>query len=139
MKIAIITDAWYPQINGVVRTLTKTVEGLKARGHDVIMVTPETFRTVPCPTYPEIRLSIFPGKRVSAQLRAFGPDCLHIATEGPLGLAARSFARRNQLAFTPARRLAPQLDAALPGHQRPLGLLWRWAPSPPCDCPRRGA
>ena len=102
MKIAIITDAWYPQINGVVRTLTKTVEGLKARGHDVIMVTPETFRTVPCPTYPEIRLSIFPGKRVSAQLRAFGPDCLHIATEGPLGLAARSFARRNQLAFTTA-------------------------------------
>lgn len=84
MKIAIITDAWYPQINGVVRTLTKTVEGLKARGHDVIMVTPETFRTVPCPTYPEIRLSIFPGKRVSAQLRAFGPDCLHIATEGRL-------------------------------------------------------
>ena len=102
MKIAIITDAWYPQINGVVRTLTKTVEGLKARGHDVIMVTPEIFRTVPCPTYPDIRLSIFPGKRVSAQLRAFGPDCLHIATEGPLGLAARSFARRNQLAFTTA-------------------------------------
>jgi glycosyltransferase involved in cell wall biosynthesis len=62
LKIAIITDAWYPQINGVVRTLTKTVEGLKARGHDVIMVTPETFRTVPCPTYPEIRLSIFPGQ-----------------------------------------------------------------------------
>ena len=102
LKIAIVTDAWYPQINGVVRTLTKTVEGLRACGHDVIMITPETFRTVPCPTYPEIRLSIFPSKRVSAQLRAFGPDCIHISTEGPLGLAARAFAKRNQLAFTTA-------------------------------------
>jgi diacylglycerol kinase/glycosyltransferase involved in cell wall biosynthesis len=102
LKIAIVTDAWYPQINGVVRTLTKTVEGLRACGHDVIMITPETFRTVPCPTYPEIRLSIFPSKRVSAQLRAFGPECIHISTEGPLGLAARAFARRNQLAFTTA-------------------------------------
>ena len=102
MKIAIVADAWYPQINCVVRTLTQTVEGLRACGHNVIMITPETFRTFPCPTYPEIRLSIFPSKRVSAQLRAFGPDCIHIATKGPLGLAARTFARRNQLAFTTA-------------------------------------
>jgi len=102
VKIAIVTDAWYPQINGVVRTLTKTREGLEALGHDVLMITPESFRTVPCPTYPEIRLSIFPGRVVSARLRAFGPDHLHIATEGPLGLAARSYARRNQLAFTTA-------------------------------------
>ena len=102
MKIAIVTDAWYPQINGVVRTLTKTREGLEALGHEVMMITPEPFRTVPCPTYPEIRLSIFPGRVVSAQLRTFGPDHLHIATEGPLGLVARNFARRNQLAFTTA-------------------------------------
>jgi len=102
VRIAIVTDAWYPQINGVVRTLTKTREGLEALGHDVLMITPESFRTVPCPTYPEIRLSIFPGRVVSARLRAFGPDHLHIATEGPLGLAARSYARRNQLAFTTA-------------------------------------
>ena len=95
MKIAIVTDAWYPQINGVVRTLTKTREGLEALGHEVMMITPESFRTVPCPTYPEIRLSIFPGRVVSARLRAFGPDHLHIATEGPLGLAARGYARRN--------------------------------------------
>lgn len=102
MKIAIITDAWYPQINGVVRTLTKTREGLEALGHDVMMITPESFRTVPCPTYPEIRLSIMPGRVVSARLHAFGADHLHIATEGPLGLAARSFAKRNQMAFTTA-------------------------------------
>ena len=102
MKIAIVTDAWYPQINGVVRTLTKTREGLEAVGHEVMMITPESFRTLPCPTYPEIRLSIFPGRLVSARLRAFGPDHLHVATEGPLGLAARGYARRNQLAFTTA-------------------------------------
>ena len=102
MRIAIVTDAWYPQINGVVRTLTKTREGLEALGHEVLMVTPEHFRTLPCPTYPEIRLSVLPGRLVSARLRGFGPDHLHIATEGPLGLAARAYARRNQLAFTTA-------------------------------------
>ena len=102
MKIAIVTDAWYPQINGVVRTLTKTREGLEALGHEVMMITPDSFRTLPCPTYPEIRLSIFPGRLVSARLQAFCPDHLHIATEGPLGLAARAYARRNQLAFTTA-------------------------------------
>ena len=102
MKIAIVTDAWYPQINGVVRTLTKTVEGLRACDHEVLIITPEKFRTIPCPTYPEIRLSILPGRHVSQQLRAFTPDCIHIATEGPLGLAARAFAIRNQLAFTTA-------------------------------------
>ena len=102
MKIAIVTDAWYPQINGVVRTLTKTREGLEALGHEIQMVTPEKFLTVPCPTYPEIRLSVLPGRRVSAQLRSFAPDHLHIATEGPLGLAARAFAKRNQLVFTTA-------------------------------------
>ena len=102
MKIAIVTDAWHPQINGVVRTLTKTREGLEALGHEVLMITPESFRTIPCPTYPEIRLSVFPGRVVSSRLRNFGPDHLHIATEGPLGLAARGYAKRNQLAFTTA-------------------------------------
>lgn len=102
MKIAIVTDAWYPQINGVVRTLTKTKEELQELGHEVLMITPEGFRTIPCPTYPEIRLSLFPGREVSARLRAFGADHLHVATEGPLGLAARGFAKRNQLAFTTA-------------------------------------
>ena len=78
MKIAIVTNAWYPQINGVVRTLTKTREGLEALGHEVLMITPESFRTIPCPTYPEIRLSVFPGRVVSSRLRNFGADHLHI-------------------------------------------------------------
>ena len=98
----IVTDAWYPQINGVVRTLTRTSEMLRCMGHQVEMITPKSFNTFPCPTYPEIRLSVFPSRKVSALIRSFAPDALHIATEGPLGLAARSHAKRNQLCFTTA-------------------------------------
>ena len=102
MKIIIVTDAWYPQVNGVVRTLDETSKQLKKLGHEVKLITPEVFLTMPCPTYPEIRLSLFPGAKVSSMIREFNPDCLHIATEGPLGLAARGYASRNGLAFTSA-------------------------------------
>ena len=102
MKILIVTDAWYPQVNGVVRTLDETSKQLKKLGHEVKLITPEHFLTIPCPTYPEIKLSLFPGAKVSSMIRDFNPDCLHISTEGPLGLAARGYASRNGLAFTSA-------------------------------------
>ena len=102
MKILIVTDAWYPQVNGVVRTLDETSKELKKLGHEVKLITPEGFFTIPCPTYPEIKLSLFPGAKVSSMIRDFNPDCLHISTEGPLGLAARGYASRNGLAFTSA-------------------------------------
>ena len=102
MKVMIITDAWFPQINGVVRTLTETGNQLRQFGHEVEYITPQDFRTIPCPTYPEIRLSLFPYRRVARKLRRFAPDALHIATEGPLGLAGRAYAIRHQLAFTTA-------------------------------------
>ena len=102
MKIIIVTDAWYPQVNGVVRTLDETSKQLKKLGHEVKLISPEGFLTIPCPTYPEIRLSLFPGAKVSSMIREFNPDCLHIATEGPLGLSARGYASRNGLAFTSA-------------------------------------
>ena len=102
MKILIVTDAWYPQVNGVVRTLDETSKQIKKLGHEVKLITPEGFLTIPCPTYPEIKLSLFPGAKVSSMIREFNPDCLHIATEGPLGLAARGYASRNGLAFTSA-------------------------------------
>ena len=102
MKIIIVTDAWYPQVNGVVRTLDETSKQLKKLGHEVKLITPEHFLTIPCPTYPEIKLSLFPGAKVSSMIREFNPDCLHISTEGPLGLAARGYASRNGLAFTSA-------------------------------------
>lgn len=100
MRLAIVSDAWYPQVNGVVRTLACTRAELLRLGHAVAMVTPDGFRTIPCPTYPEIRLSLWPGRAVARRLEDFAPDAVHISTEGPLGLAARAWCLRNGLAFT---------------------------------------
>lgn len=102
MKIMIVTDAWEPQVNGVVRTLKNTTRELMALGHRVELVTPLEFRTVPCPTYPEIRLSLLPRRRLHQRISEFSPDALHIATEGPLGLAARAYAVKHGLPFTTA-------------------------------------
>lgn len=100
MRIAVISDAWTPQVNGVVRTL-KTVTGiLSDRGHTVTVIGPDRFRTIPCPTYPEIRLAMLPRRKLGRELDAFRPDAIHVATEGPLGLAARAYCRRRRLPFT---------------------------------------
>jgi glycosyltransferase involved in cell wall biosynthesis len=100
VRIAIVTDAWRPQTNGVVQTLSTTAQTLRAGGHEVLVVEPNQFRTFPCPTYPEIRLAWLPYRRVARLLRGFAPDCIHIATEGTLGMAARSWCVRNRFAFT---------------------------------------
>ena len=102
MKILIVTDAWHPQINGVVRTLDATRCELAKRGHEVKMLTPENFKTLPCPTYPEIRLSLFPRRKVTDFIEQFLPDAIHIATEGPLGIATRRHAVNKNLPFTTA-------------------------------------
>jgi len=102
MRIMIITDAWEPQVNGVVRTLKQTRSELITMGHQVDMITPQEFKTIPCPTYPDISLSLFPGKKLAERIKAFAPDAMHIATEGPLGLAARSYGVRNHLPFSTA-------------------------------------
>jgi len=102
MKIMIVTDAWDPQVNGVVRTLKSTIRELIAMGHRVELITPLEFKTIPCPTYAEIRLSLFPMRRLSQRIRDFGPDALHIATEGTLGMAARAFALKNDMPFSTA-------------------------------------
>lgn len=100
MKILIATDAWLPQTNGVVNTLRHTSEALRCAGHEVLLVTPQLFRTVACPSYPEIRLSLMPGATVAAQLDGFQPDAIHIATEGPIGFAMRRACRERGLRFT---------------------------------------
>jgi glycosyltransferase involved in cell wall biosynthesis len=100
VKILIATDAWLPQTNGVVNTLRNTVAALKADGHSVMLVTPEHFRTLACPSYPEIRLSLFPGRAVGEQILDFSPDAVHIATEGPIGLATRRHCKAHGLRFT---------------------------------------
>ena len=100
MKIALFTDAWRPQINGVVRTLQQTRTHLEALGHETVFVTPLDFATCPCPSYPSIRLALFPGKGVEGILRAAKPDTVHIAAEGPIGHAARSVCCRLGIPFT---------------------------------------
>jgi glycosyltransferase involved in cell wall biosynthesis len=98
----IVTDAWEPQVNGVVRTMKNTRAELEAMGHTVDYITPLEFRTMPCPTYPDISLSLMPGRRVRERLDRFDPDALHLSTEGPLGLAARDWAMRRNRPFTTA-------------------------------------
>jgi glycosyltransferase involved in cell wall biosynthesis len=102
VRVMIVTDAWEPQVNGVVRTLKSTRRELEAMGHSVDMLTPLGFVTVPCPTYPDIRLSLFAGRKVARRIQEFAPHALHIATEGPLGVTARRYAVRHDLPFTTA-------------------------------------
>ncbi len=101
MKIAIVTDAWHPQINGVVNTLVHTVRCLRRWGHSVQVIAPEQFRTIPCPTYPEIRLAVDLWT-VGRCLEQESPDAVHIATEGPLGFAARRWCLARSFPFTTA-------------------------------------
>ena len=100
--ILIVTDAWRPQVNGVVRTLETVAGALLRMGHDVRVIGPDAFRTIPCPTYPEIRLAVLPGRRLARMIEAAQPCAIHIATEGPLGLAARNYCLRRKLPFTTA-------------------------------------
>jgi hypothetical protein len=102
MKLTIATDAWEPQVNGVVRTLKMTTRELEHRGHEVQVLSPQMFRCIPCPTYPEIALAITTRGRVARIIDGFDPDCLHIATEGPLGWMARSLAIERGWSFTTA-------------------------------------
>lgn len=102
MKLMIVTDAWEPQVNGVVRTLKMTCREIERLGHHVEILSPQGFRTLPCPSYPEIELALASRRAVAARIDAFAPDCLHIATEGPLGWQARAVARRRGWRFTTA-------------------------------------
>lgn len=100
MKFALVSDAWRPQINGVVRTLETTVAKLRGRGWIVETITPDLFRNIPCPSYAEIRLAIGAGREVARRLAGFQADAIHIATEGPLGWAARRWCLDHGMPFT---------------------------------------
>lgn len=125
MKVLIVTDAWKPQVNGVVFTLGQTCHELRQMGHEVQVIQPGLFRSVPCPSYPEIRLSLpLPGT-VAKLIRQYGPDAVHIATEGPLGLAARRYMRRKGLPFTTAYHTRfPEYVYART--RLPQSLTYRW-------------
>jgi glycosyltransferase involved in cell wall biosynthesis len=122
MKIALVTDAWEPQINGVVVTLLELVRELEHLGHTVAVIHPGQYRTRPCPGYPGIDIAVRPARQLRQSLQALAPAAVHIATEGPLGWAARRFCLREGLAFTTAfhTRFPEILQAAL-GIPLPLG------------------
>lgn len=102
MKLALVTDAWQPQVNGVVTTLVELVREMEALGHQVEVIHPGLFDTRPCPGYAGIDLAVRPAKPLARRLDAVGADVIHLATEGPLGWAARAYCLRKGLAFTTA-------------------------------------
>lgn len=100
MRTAIVTDAWKPQVNGVAVTYENLGRQLELMGDEVRYIAPDEFRTLPCPSYPSIRLAMFPRPGVAKKLQGFQPQAIHIATEGPLGHAARTWCLRNGMPFT---------------------------------------
>ena len=124
-RILIISDAWRPQVNGVVRTLSTVAAELTTLGHAVEVIGPDRFATLPCPTYPDIRLSLLPRRRLDRMITAYAPDALHIATEGPLGMSARAWAIKRGYAFTTAFHTRfPEYVQARTGI--PTGPLYAW-------------
>lgn len=125
MRLLIVSDAWYPQVNGVVRTLD-TVSGLlRAMGHTVELFGPDRFRSIPCPTYPEIRLAVDARWRLPRMADGFAPEAIHIATEGPLGIAMRRYCLRRGLHFTTSFHTRfPEYVHARIG--LPVGVLYAW-------------
>jgi 1,2-diacylglycerol 3-alpha-glucosyltransferase/glucuronosyltransferase len=125
VRIVLATDAWTPQTNGVVTTLKATAETLTRIGHTVRVLSPQDLRCIPCPSYPEIRLALNPGAYVARQLKAFRPHAIHIATEGPLGLAVRRYCRARRVPFTTSyhTRYPEYLAARWP---IPLRVSYAW-------------
>lgn len=124
MRIAIVTDAWHPQVNGVVRTYENCIRELEVLGHEVHTLTPTGFRSIPCPTYPSIRLALNPGPKLARMLDALKPDAIHVATEGPLGHAVRRYCLKSGLAFTTS------FHTQFPEYVRmrlPVPLSWSYA------------
>ena len=136
MRIMIVSDAWLPQTNGVVSTLSHTAACLRRFGHDVRLTVPADFRTVPCPSYPEIRIAVHPGPRVARTFAAFAPQAVHIATEGPLGLAARRYCLTHGWRFTTSYHTQfPQyLRSRWPGPVRVTYALLRRFHAPASAC-----
>lgn len=125
MRIALASDAWAPQTNGVVTTLKATADTLVALGHEVCVISPHGLRSIACPSYPEIRLAIAPGAHVARKLRAFRPHAIHVATEGPVGLSVSGYCRARGAPFTTSyhTRYPEYLRARWP---IPLAASYAW-------------
>jgi glycosyltransferase involved in cell wall biosynthesis len=132
MRIALITDVWTPLINGVVTTLENTVRILREKGHVVLVLSPDMFPGLPCPTYPEIRLALFPWRKVTRILDDYRPDAVHIANEGPMGWAGRFSCWKRGKGFTTAyhTRLPEYIRLRLPVPLRASYAFFRWFHKP---------
>jgi glycosyltransferase involved in cell wall biosynthesis len=124
MRILVATDAWHPQVNGVVRTLTMMAEAAKGFGVDVSFVTPQSFRTFAMPSYPDLRLALPYPAKIAALIAEARPDSIHIATEGPIGLMVRRHCRKHGLPFTTSfhTRFPEYISARFP-----IPESWIWA------------
>ena len=100
MRILVATDAWHPQVNGVVRTLTSLARSAAVLGAEIDFLTPDGFPSLGVPTYPGLRVALPNRREIAARIEAASPDAIHIATEGPVGWAVRGYCRRHKLAFT---------------------------------------
>ncbi|WP_437881305.1 glycosyltransferase family 4 protein [Pseudomonas sp. LRF_L74] len=118
MRVLIVSDAWHPQVNGVVTCLQALVDELGALGHEIRVLSPLDFRCMPCPSYPEIPLAWNLWK-VGQLIERFAPDCVHLATEGPLGWAARRWLKRRGLRFSSA------IHTRFPEY---VHTRWPWVP-----------
>lgn len=128
MRVLIVTDAWRPQVNGVVRSLEYMAEQAPGFGAEVSFLTPERFRSFPMPTYPEIRLSLTRPEIVGRMIADANPDHVHIATEGPLGFSARLACHRQERGFTTSyhTRFPEYLSARLPVPEKWSYGALRW-------------
>ncbi|HXQ07114.1 MAG TPA: glycosyltransferase family 1 protein [Bradyrhizobium sp.] len=124
MRILVATDAWHPQVNGVVRTLTNMAEAARAFGVEISFLTPQSFRTFAMPSYPDLRLALPYQAKIARLIAEARPDSIHIATEGPIGLLVRRYCRKNQLPFTTSfhTRFPEYISARLP---IPEAWIWR--------------
>jgi glycosyltransferase involved in cell wall biosynthesis len=124
MRIIIATDAWHPQVNGVVVTLQRIGQELQSLGHEVLYITPQEFPTIPCPTYHSIRLALLPKRGVDRIIREFKPEAIHIATEGPIGHSVRNYCLHKKLKFTTS------FHTQFPEYLRlraPIPIAWTYA------------
>jgi glycosyltransferase involved in cell wall biosynthesis len=124
MKILVATDAWHPQVNGVVRTLAMIAEAAKPLGAEITFLTPQSFRTFALPSYPGLRLALPKSAKIACLIEDARPDSIHIATEGPIGIAVRRYCRRHALPFTTSfhTRFPDYVSARLPVRES-----WIWA------------
>ena len=124
MRVLIATDAWHPQVNGVVRTLTSLADAASGLGVSIEFLTGEGFPSIPLPTYPDIRLALPNAREIARRIEAVNPDAIHIATEGPIGFAVRAYCRRRRRPFTSSYTTRfPEYISA----RAPVPLSWSYA------------